>query len=39
VTIERLDAQVTRLTERPRFTAWLLSAFGALALALAAAGL
>ena len=39
VTIERLDAQVARLTERPRFTAWLLSAFGALALALAAAGL
>jgi putative ABC transport system permease protein len=39
VTIEPLDAQVTRLTERPRFTAWLLSAFGALALALAAAGL
>jgi len=39
VTIERLDAQVTRLTERPRFTAWLLSAFGALALALAASGL
>lgn len=39
VTIERLDAQVTRLTERPRFTAWLLSAFGVLALLLAAAGL
>jgi predicted permease len=39
VTIERLDAQVTQLTERPRFTAWLLSAFGALALILAAAGL
>jgi putative ABC transport system permease protein len=39
VTVERLDAQVTRLTGRPRFTAWLLSAFGALALALAAAGL
>jgi predicted permease len=39
VTIERLDAQVTRLTARPRFTAWLLSAFGALALLLAGAGL
>jgi predicted permease len=39
VTIERVDAQVSRLTARPRFTAWLLSAFGALALALAAAGL
>jgi predicted permease len=39
VTVERLDAQVTRLSERPRFTAWLLSAFAALALLLAAAGL
>jgi predicted permease len=39
VTVERLDTQVTRLTARPRFTAWLLSAFGALALVLAAAGL
>jgi predicted permease len=39
VTVERLDAQVTRLTARPRFMAWLLSAFGALALLLAAAGL
>jgi len=39
VAIERLDAQVTRLSARPRFTAWLLSAFGALALVLAAAGL
>jgi predicted lysophospholipase L1 biosynthesis ABC-type transport system permease subunit len=39
VTVERLDAQVTRLTARPRFTAWLLSAFGALALLLAASGL
>jgi predicted permease len=39
VTVERLDTQVTRLTARPRFTAWLLSAFGALALLLAAAGL
>jgi predicted permease len=39
VAVERLDAQVARLTERPRFTAWLLSAFAALALLLAAAGL
>ena len=39
VTIERLDAQVTRLTARPRFIAWLLTAFAALALLLAAAGL
>jgi predicted permease len=39
VTVERLDAQVTRLTAQPRFTAWLLSAFGVLALLLAAAGL
>ena len=39
VTVERLDAQVARLTAQPRFTAWLLSAFGALALLLAAAGL
>ena len=39
VTIERVDEQVTRLTGRPRFTAWLLSAFGAVALILAAAGL
>jgi predicted permease len=39
VTVERLDAQVRRLTARPRFTAWLLSAFGALALLLAGAGL
>jgi putative ABC transport system permease protein len=39
VTVERLDAQVTRLTARPRFTAWLLSAFGAFALLLVAAGL
>jgi putative ABC transport system permease protein len=37
--IERVDAQVNRLTARPRFAAWLLSAFGALALALVAAGL
>ena len=39
VTVERLDEQVTRLTAQPRFTAWLLSAFGGLALLLAAAGL
>ena len=39
VTVERLDAQVTRLTARPRFIAWLLTAFAALALLLAAAGL
>jgi putative ABC transport system permease protein len=39
VTIQTADEQVARLTERPRFTAWLLSAFGALALALAATGL
>jgi predicted permease len=39
VTVERLDEQVTRLTAQPRFTAWLLSAFGGLALLLAGAGL
>jgi predicted permease len=39
VTIEPLDDQVDRLTERPRFLAWLLSAFAGLALLLAAAGL
>jgi putative ABC transport system permease protein len=39
VTIETADQQVTSLTERPRFVAWLLSAFAALALLLAAAGL
>jgi predicted permease len=39
VTIETVDRQVARLTERPRFVAWLLSAFAALALLLAAAGL
>jgi ABC-type antimicrobial peptide transport system permease subunit len=39
VTPEPLDDQVTRLTERPRFLAWLLSAFAGLALLLAAAGL
>jgi predicted lysophospholipase L1 biosynthesis ABC-type transport system permease subunit len=39
VTPEPLDNQVARLTERPRFVAWLLSAFAGLALLLAAAGL
>jgi predicted permease len=39
VTPEPLDDQVARLTERPRFLAWLLSAFAGLALMLAAAGL
>ncbi|MGH9373737.1 MAG: FtsX-like permease family protein, partial [Vicinamibacterales bacterium] len=39
VTIETVDQQVARLTERPRFIAWLLSAFATLALLLAAAGL
>jgi predicted permease len=38
VTIETVDHQVARLTERPRFVAWLLTAFAALALLLAAAG-
>jgi predicted permease len=39
VTVESLDYQIARLTERPRFLAWLLSAFAGLALLLAAAGL
>jgi predicted permease len=39
VTPEPLGDQVARLTERPRFVAWLLSAFAGLALLLAAAGL
>ena len=39
MTIEAADDQVARLTERPRFLAWLLSAFAGLALLLAAAGL
>jgi putative ABC transport system permease protein len=39
VTIRILDDEVARLTERPRFLAWLLSAFAGLALLLAAAGL
>jgi predicted permease len=39
VTIEAVDQQVETLTARPRFIAWLLTAFAALALLLAAAGL
>jgi ABC-type antimicrobial peptide transport system permease subunit len=39
VTIKALNEEVARLTERPRFIAWLLSAFAGLALLLAAAGL
>jgi predicted permease len=39
VTVERLDAQVTRLTAQPRFITSLLTAFAALALVLAASGL
>jgi putative ABC transport system permease protein len=39
VTVQRLDVEVARQTERPRFLAWLLSAFAGLALLLAAAGL
>src|SRR5262249_6688371 len=39
VTIQPLDEEVARITERPRFLAWLLSAFAGLALLLAAAGL
>jgi predicted permease len=39
VTIQPLEEQVARLTERPRFVAWLLSAFAGCALLLAAAGL
>jgi predicted permease len=39
VIIETTDQQVASLTGRPRFVAWLLSAFAGLALALAAAGL
>jgi len=37
--IEAADVQVARLTERPRFLAWLLSTFAGLAVLLAAAGL
>jgi len=39
VTVGPLNEEVARLTERPRFLAWLLSAFAGLALLLAAAGL
>jgi ABC-type antimicrobial peptide transport system permease subunit len=39
VTIETADQQVETLTAQPRFIAWLLTAFAALALLLAAAGL
>jgi len=39
VTVRLLDDEVAGLTERPRFLAWLLSAFAGLALLLAAAGL
>jgi hypothetical protein len=39
VTIQTSDEQVTRLTAQARFVAWLLTAFAALALLLAAAGL
>jgi predicted lysophospholipase L1 biosynthesis ABC-type transport system permease subunit len=39
VTIEPLSEEVARLTARPRFLAWLLSAFAGFALLLAAAGL
>jgi ABC-type antimicrobial peptide transport system permease subunit len=39
VTIQTSDEQLTRLTAQPRFIAWLLTAFAALALLLAAAGL
>jgi predicted permease len=39
VTIDTVDGQLERLTARPRFVAWLLTAFAALALLLAGAGL
>jgi predicted permease len=39
VTIQTGDEKLTTLTAQPRFIAWLLSAFAALALLLAAAGL
>jgi hypothetical protein len=39
VTIQTSEEQLTRLTAQPRFIAWLLTAFAALALLLAAAGL
>jgi hypothetical protein len=39
VTIQTVDEQVARLSQRPRFIAWLLTAFAGLALLLAASGL
>jgi predicted lysophospholipase L1 biosynthesis ABC-type transport system permease subunit len=39
VTVQPLGEEVARLTERPRFIAWLLSAFAGFALLLASAGL
>jgi len=39
VTFDTVDERIDRLIARPRFVAWLLTAFGALALLLAAAGL
>jgi ABC-type antimicrobial peptide transport system permease subunit len=39
VTIKTSDEDLTTLTAQPRFVAWLLTAFAALALLLAAAGL
>jgi len=39
VTVEPLVEEVARLSERPRFLAWLLSAFAGLSLLLAATGL
>ena len=39
VTIQTSDEQLTRVTAQPRFIAWLLTAFAALALLLAGAGL
>jgi predicted permease len=39
VTVEPMDEVVARQTQRPRFVAWLLSAFAGFALLLAAAGL
>jgi predicted permease len=39
VTIETSDQMIARLTQQPRFIAWLLTAFGMLSLLLVAAGL
>jgi predicted permease len=39
VTIETSDQMIMRLTQQPRFIAWLLTAFGMLSLLLVAAGL